>query len=103
MYIFIYSLGIDSATPLPPPPPNPQDIVIQAELANQREVERLEKEAEAAQRAEILRSVAEDAKRKHACLLMSKADEESRRANEAWSTGALPGGAHWFCQARRFS
>lgn len=49
-----------------------------------REAERLEREAQAAREAEELRHAAETAKRRHACLLMYKADEESRLWNENW-------------------
>lgn len=60
------------------------DIIIQAELAALREIERLERDAEAARKAEGLRTAAEVAKRKHACLLMSKADQEASIWNEMW-------------------
>ena len=48
--------------------------------------------AEAAKRSEKLKSAAEVAKEKHACLLMYRAEEESRAWNEAWRAeeGARP-------------
>lgn len=60
------------------------DVVIQANLATAREAERVERAAEAAREAEELKNVAEVAKRRHACLLMYKADEESGLWNESW-------------------
>ncbi|CAM9167030.1 unnamed protein product, partial [Laminaria digitata] len=60
------------------------DVIIQANLAALREADRLQKVAAAATRSEKLKSAAEAAKQKHACLLMHRADEESRVWNEAW-------------------
>lgn len=60
------------------------DIIIQEHLAAKREIETREREAEAARRSEELKNVAVEAKRKHACLLMSKSDEESRLWNDFW-------------------
>ncbi len=51
----------------------------------QREAERAEREAAAARRAAELKSTAEEAKRKHACLLLYKADQESSLWNEQWA------------------
>lgn len=44
----------------------------------------MERAAQAAREAEELKNAAETAKRRHACLLMSKAEEESRLWNESW-------------------
>ncbi|CBN73996.1 hypothetical protein Esi_0009_0188 [Ectocarpus siliculosus] len=60
------------------------DIVLRANVAIAQEEAKLEREAEAVREAEELERVAQDAKRKHACLLMSKADEESALWNERW-------------------
>lgn len=60
------------------------DIVLRANVAIAQEEAKLEREAEAVREAEELERVAQDAKRKHACLLMSKADEESVLWNERW-------------------
>ncbi|CAM9653059.1 unnamed protein product [Ectocarpus sp. 12 AP-2014] len=60
------------------------DIVLRANIAIAQEETKLEREAEAVREAEELERVAQDAKRKHACLLMSKADEESVLWNERW-------------------
>eukprot|EP00903_Cladosiphon_okamuranus_P010537 g9967.t1 len=60
------------------------DIVIQANLAMVREAERVERAAQAAREAEELKNAAETAKRRLACLLMSKAEAESRLWNESW-------------------
>lgn len=49
-----------------------------------REAERVERAAQAAREAEELKNAAEVAKRRHACLLMYKADEESGLWNEGW-------------------
>lgn len=43
-------------------------------------------EAEAIKRAQGLQDAADDARRKHAGLLMSKADIESRDWNDAWAS-----------------
>ncbi|CAM9258655.1 unnamed protein product [Ectocarpus sp. 4 AP-2014] len=59
------------------------DIVLRANVAIVQEEAKLEREA-AVREAEELERVAKDAKRKHACLLMSKADEESVLWNERW-------------------
>lgn len=61
-----------------------EDKIIQASLARAREAARLERVAQAAREAEQLKNAAELAKMKHACLLMYKAEEESRRWNERW-------------------
>ncbi|CAM9261120.1 unnamed protein product, partial [Ectocarpus sp. 8 AP-2014] len=60
------------------------DIVLRANVAIAQEEAKLEREAEAVREAEELERVAQDAKRKHACLLMSKADEESALWNKRW-------------------
>lgn len=59
-------------------------MIIQANLAALREADRLQRVAAAATRSEKLKIAAEAAKRKHACLLMYRADEESRAWNGAW-------------------
>eukprot|EP00752_Nemacystus_decipiens_P008616 g7695.t1 len=60
------------------------DVVIQAHLAMVREAERVERAAQAARETEELKNAAELAKRRHACLFMYKADEESGLWNERW-------------------
>lgn len=72
-----------------PPPTFRKDVIIQANLALEREAERAQKVADAAREAEELKVAAETAKRKHACLLMGKADAESAVWNERWKTEEL--------------
>lgn len=67
----------------------PKDVVIQANLALELEAGRARRLADAAREAEELKVAAEVAKRKHACLLMCKADAESRLWNERWKTEEL--------------
>lgn len=72
--------------------PTTLDAIIQANLAALREADRLQRVAAAAEKSEKLKSAAEAAKQKHACLLMYRAEEESREWNEAWRAeeGARP-------------